>query len=192
MKWVLKCKYIVTRVHNSKRGIWESRLMEIGSGSKTYNHWCSVVILTNLMSSVLPVVMWLAFRVMSFAFTLVLALIVIIYSVWLTSTHDWKATLQFSHVRGSGHKASCNLTMRVTWSWNKASVPTLAALFLYFCPLPVLWYVCEANDGSQKIHSLIPTTGATPPIHTLAGPVWQDDVFGDFHLRARRYGRRAI
>ena len=51
-----------------------------------------------------------------------------------------------SMYRGSWHKTSYYLTMRVNYFvWNKASIPTLAALFLD--PLPVLIAVCEANYG---------------------------------------------
>ena len=47
--------------------------------------------------------------VMCFAFTLVLCF-VITYFVWLTSAYIIQSS---SHVRGSEHKTSCNLTMTV-------------------------------------------------------------------------------
>ena len=90
-------------------------------------------------------VIWLALWVMCFAFTLVLCF-AITYSVWLTSAHVASdlAIYSGSYVRGSGHETSCNLTMRITWSQNKASslIPRLPPTSSSIWSLAV----CEANN----------------------------------------------
>ena len=80
---------------------------------------------------------------------------------WL---HTWLQSGSGSHMRGSEHKTSYNLTMRVTYFallWNKASNPTLAASFLD--QLPVL--IACSVWGKLRLHTQALGTIAPFPTH---------------------------
>ena len=90
--------------------------------------------------------------------------LMITYSVWLSSALVTRAMLQSSLVHmweGLGKRLVAIWPWNesdFTWSWNKASIPTFAALFPDLLPLPVLIACSMWSNWCPHTHTLFYTS----------------------------------